>query len=77
MAISDVLFETVENLDHYLNDPFYDDWYEGELRARIVRLRDEAKALVVELFTPPTDEEVAEAERRKAAKDGGPAEAAP
>ncbi len=43
--ISDVLSETVNNLDHYLSDPKYDDTYTGDVRDRIVRLRNEAKAI--------------------------------
>ena len=43
--ISDVLSETVNKLDHYLSDPEYDDIYTDEVRDRIVRLRNEAKAI--------------------------------
>ena len=43
--ISDVLSETVNKLDHYLSDPEYDDTYTDQVRDRIVRLRNEAKAI--------------------------------
>ena len=43
--ISDVLSETVNNLDHYLSETDYYDVYTGELRHRIVQFRNEAKAI--------------------------------
>ena len=43
--ISDVLSETVNSLDHYLNESEYCDIYTGELRDRIVRFRNEAKEI--------------------------------
>jgi len=52
--ISDVLFEMTNDLDHYLNDSLWDDTYTGDLRERILKLRDEAKQLLTELDTPPT-----------------------
>ena len=51
--ISDVMHETVANLDHYLNDPVYAKTYTGELRQRILRLRNEAEGIRVLLDTPP------------------------
>jgi hypothetical protein len=51
--ISDVLYEAVLELDHYLTDPFYDDWYKGKLREQIIKLRDEARYIVSVLDTPP------------------------
>ena len=51
--ISDVLSETVNSLDHYLNDTDYYDIYTGELRDRIVRFRNEAKAIRDFLDEPP------------------------
>jgi hypothetical protein len=47
--ISDILFETVEGLDHYLNDPVFERTYRGELRERIIKLRNEAEKLQIEL----------------------------
>jgi hypothetical protein len=41
IMISDVLSKTVDDLDNYLNDPFWDKVYSGELRERIIRLREE------------------------------------
>jgi len=52
--ISDIMFEAV-GLDNYLNDPFYDRIYCGDLRERIIRLRDEAKYVQTLLDTPPGD----------------------
>jgi hypothetical protein len=43
--ISDALSEFVERIDDYLNKPDFDRTYEGELRDRIVRLRNEAEYL--------------------------------
>jgi hypothetical protein len=43
--ISDVLFELVEGLDCYLCDQSYNDTYEGEMRARIIALRNEANTI--------------------------------
>lgn len=51
--ISDVLFEAVEEIDGYLADPVYKDMYAGELRDRILKLRDDMNALRAELDTPP------------------------
>jgi hypothetical protein len=47
--ISDVLYDAIEGLDHYLNDRTYDAVYTGELRQRIIALRDEMHALYEEL----------------------------
>jgi len=51
--ISDVLHETVDELDHYLNCPTFADCYKGKLREQIVRLRDEALYIARVLDTPP------------------------
>jgi hypothetical protein len=50
--ISDVLFEMVEGLDRYLNDPHYDNMYSGTLRERIIRVRDDAEYIRFVLDTP-------------------------
>jgi hypothetical protein len=52
-VISDVIYETVISLDCYLNNPTYDDIYQGESRERIIRLRNQAEDLRVLLDTPP------------------------
>jgi hypothetical protein len=50
--ISDFLFEMVEGLDRYLNNPFYDDMYSGTLRESIIRMRDDAEYIRFVLDTP-------------------------
>jgi hypothetical protein len=50
--ISDILSDTVSDIDQYLGNPLYDDWYRGALRDRIIALRNEADAIRVELDTP-------------------------
>lgn len=51
--ISDVLFEAVEGLDYYLNEPVYDDIYSGELRAWILSLRSAMEDMRRELDNIP------------------------
>jgi hypothetical protein len=41
--ISDILFESVVELDTYLNSQTYDGRYQGDLRERIIGLRNEAE----------------------------------
>jgi hypothetical protein len=53
--ISDILFQSVIDLDHYLNDPNFDRIYSGGIRERIVRLRDDAKYVQILLDTHPCD----------------------
>lgn len=53
--ISDILSHTVDELDHYLRDPIWDDIYAGEIRERLIRLRDEANDLRSALDAPPED----------------------
>ena len=50
--ISDVLFEAVQEINYYLNEPTFAKAYNGDLRARIVKLRDEMDAMRTELDTP-------------------------
>jgi hypothetical protein len=52
-VISDVLSECVSDLDYYLNSQIFDDTYEGELRKRIIQLRNEAEYLRGVLDVPP------------------------
>jgi hypothetical protein len=51
--ISDILFQLVLDLDHYLTDPDFDHVYVGETRDAIIRLRDEADNLRSALDRPP------------------------
>ena len=51
MIIGDVLFETVRELDHYLNDPAFA--YAGAIREDIMKLRDEAVYVAMVLDAPP------------------------
>jgi hypothetical protein len=51
--ISDVLYEAVSELDHYLTKSLYDDTYRGKLREQITKLRDEALYIAWILDTPP------------------------
>jgi hypothetical protein len=46
-----ILAQAVDDLDHYLND--FDRTYTGELRDRIIRLRNEAEYLRGLLDVPP------------------------
>jgi hypothetical protein len=66
--ISDVLSECVTDLDHYLNDPGWNDHYpEGDFRDRIIRFRNEAEYLRALLDLPPTvpSPPISEAELRE------------
>lgn len=51
--ISDVLHDAVDGLDDYLGDPLYDTMYSGELRDRLIKLRNEMSELREELDHPP------------------------
>jgi hypothetical protein len=51
--ISDTLSERVTDLDHYLNLPTFEGTYEGELRDRIIRLRNEAEYIGLTLDVLP------------------------
>jgi hypothetical protein len=51
--ISDTLSECVTDLDHYLDSPTFEGTYEGELRDRIIRLRNEAEYIRLTLDVPP------------------------
>jgi hypothetical protein len=52
--VSDTLFDAVAGLDHYLNEPTFADTYTGELRERIIKIRNEAATLQGYLDTSPT-----------------------
>lgn len=51
--VSDVLADMVTGLDYYLNKPSYADIYAGDLRTRLINLRNEARSLAGYLDTPP------------------------
>jgi len=51
--ISDILCKCVMELDACLNSPTYDGACQGDLRERIIRLRNEAEYIRVILDTPP------------------------
>jgi hypothetical protein len=53
--ISDILSQAVDGLDSYLNEPLWDHIYCGELRERIIRLRDDAEYIRAVLDTHPCD----------------------
>ena len=55
--ISDVLFEAIEGIDHYLNDPAFDDMYDGEMRERILTVRLAMEKLRIWLDTPHNDDD--------------------
>ena len=63
--ISDLIFQSVFNLDHYLNDPNFDRTYNGGIRERIVRLRNDAKYVQILLDTHPCDAPPTEAVLRE------------
>ena len=48
--ISDTLFDAVQEIDEYLDT--FQETYTGDLRSRIVKLRDAMDALRVELDAP-------------------------
>jgi hypothetical protein len=52
--ISDVLAEAVAEIDRHLDDA--PDVYDGELRARIISVRDQMDAVRAELDTPPIED---------------------
>lgn len=47
--ISDVLADGVNVIDTYLSNRYYDKWYGGSVRARIVNVRNEMNAVRQEL----------------------------
>jgi hypothetical protein len=51
--ISDILSQTVADIDRYLNDPDIDCIYSGETREQLIRLRDQADDLRSALDMPP------------------------
>jgi hypothetical protein len=53
--ISDVLAEAAMEIDRCLSDDIFTHSYEGEMRARIVKLRHEIEAVRIALDTPPSD----------------------
>ena len=55
--ISDVLFEAIEGINHYLNDECYNSLYASDLRKRIIEVRDAMNKLRQELDTIPEERE--------------------
>lgn len=55
--ISDVLSDSVREIDGYLENPTFERTYSGELRERIIKLRNDMDAMRQELDTPPTVKE--------------------
>ena len=53
--ISDILFQSVIDLTIISTNPNFDRTYNGEIRERIIRLRDEAEYIRVVLDTYPCD----------------------
>jgi len=53
--ISDVLAEATTKIDRYLSDDVFANCYEGEMRTRILKLRDEMESVRIVLDTPPSD----------------------
>ena len=51
--ISDILFDAVHAIDVYLNDPAYDEVYEGEDREMILLVGALMTKLAEDLETPP------------------------
>jgi hypothetical protein len=51
--ISDVLCETVNEVDRYLNDETMGKCYEGAMRDAILELKDRARAIHILLDYPP------------------------
>ncbi len=55
--IRDVLSEATEEIDRYLNDECYNSRYTGDLRKRIIAVRDAMDKLRQELDTLPDERE--------------------
>lgn len=51
--ISDVLFESVERINVYLNNPVFNNCYSEEMRKKIINLTEEMSSILKELDTPP------------------------
>lgn len=54
--ISDTLFDAVQEIDRYVNDPVFRDAYQGELRTRILLVRNAMEDLRDELETVPDED---------------------
>jgi hypothetical protein len=54
--ISDVLVESLADIQSYLDDPTFAEIYSGELRAEIVRVMDAMESLRQRLDRPPPSE---------------------
>jgi hypothetical protein len=70
--VSDVLWQAVEEIDVYLRSRYYADVYSGELRTKVVQVRDAMDTLRAELDMPPVrdaemDAQIAEVETARRA----------
>jgi hypothetical protein len=45
MMLSDTLSDAVAEIDSYLNDSYYDRWYEPRIRDRVISLRNEMNSI--------------------------------
>lgn len=52
--ISDVLSDAIAEIDEYLANPHYKDWYDGDLLKRIIEVRNAMESVLRELDTPPS-----------------------
>lgn len=52
--ISDVLFDAVNGMNQYLNDPVYNDVYPARLRKDIIRLRDKIDIMAMRIGSEPS-----------------------
>lgn len=50
--VSDVLFEAVSGIDRYLNEPVFDNSYQGEFRRELVEIRNKMDAMRARLDDP-------------------------
>ncbi len=55
--ISDVLHQAVVDIDGYLESPAFEKVYGGDLRERIIKLRNDMTTMRIELDTPPPRQE--------------------
>jgi hypothetical protein len=49
----DTLTHALNEIDYYLNNPTYASIYTGELRDRVMRLRNDMNQIRIDLDTPP------------------------
>ena len=54
VMISDVLFDAINDLNYYLNEPAFADTYTPETRAKVQKLIEEMQPILAELDAIPT-----------------------